>query len=61
MVHGTRIKIMVGLHNYGTFWQRCILSKSILGIERNRTGPNQLNAADDSTHRLDFRLKIDEQ
>ena len=23
MVHGTRIKIMVQLHNYGTVWQRC--------------------------------------
>ena len=23
MVHGTRVKIMVRLHNYGTAWQRC--------------------------------------
>ena len=23
MVHGTRVKIMVRLHNYGTVWQRC--------------------------------------
>ena len=22
MVHGTRVKIMVRLHNYGTVWQR---------------------------------------
>ena len=24
MVHGTRIKIMVRLHNYCTVWQRCM-------------------------------------
>ena len=23
MVHGTRVKIMVRLHNYGTVWKRC--------------------------------------
>ena len=34
---------------------------SISGIERNRTGPNQMNMADDSTHRFDFESKIDEQ
>ena len=34
---------------------------SILGIERNRTGQNHVNTMDDSTHRLDFEPKIDEQ
>ena len=24
MLHGTRVKIMVQLHNYGTVWQCCI-------------------------------------
>ena len=24
MVHGTRVKVMVRLHNYGTVWQRCL-------------------------------------
>ena len=47
------------------WWSKChwknILSISILGIERNRTGPNHVNTADDSTHRLDFEPKIDEQ
>ena len=30
-------------------------------MERNRTGPNQVNTADDSTHRLDFETKVNEQ
>ena len=38
-----------------------LTSISILRIERNLMGPNQVNTADDSTHSLHFESKIDEQ
>ena len=38
-----------------------MLSTPILGIKGNCTQQNQVNTADDSTHRLDFEPKIDEQ
>ena len=40
---------------------KSILLTSISGIERNHMGPSQVNTADDLTHRLDLKPKIDEQ